>query len=900
MKILRKMIGIVVVVLVILVSNTVSSKADEYESGDYRYEINSDGYTITITQYMADDESVTIPSYIDNYKVTIIGDGAFYNKDANYVILPNTIEKICVCAFRYCSMKEILLSNSVKVIENNAFEDCENLEKIYIPSGVQEIGNEAFVGCDNIISIEVDSANSYFDSRENCNALVETKTNTLLRGCVNTTIPQSVTIIGSGAFAECNNLYNVEIPSNITKIESDAFYNCPDLKKVVVPESVTEMEGSVFSHCEALTSVKLPSSLEKLAYGTFHECTNLEYIELPPNLTSIDKRAFSQCINLKNIEIPESVKEIGEETFYECTSLSLVQFSSNIVTIDSYAFSGCTSLTQIELPGSIKKIGMGAFSYTALTTIKIPSSVEILQKYIFWECSDLQKVEIAEGVSEIPESMFEGCGNLVDVKLPDGIKYIGERAFAQCQNLISITIPYSAIMIESNVFDQHNSMFEIRCYEGSVAYRYAVDNSIKYVVLSIPKIDISQAYVTGVVTKTYDGTPQEQEAINVILNGVALKEDIDYKVAYENNLYPGAAKIIISGIEKYCGTIEITFSIDKQIINIGTNANISVSNIPSSVIYKGTQITFPDLKVTISGIVLEEKKDYKVTYTRNVNVGDMNVIITGVGDYTGSVTKKVRIKPRDISQKSASVSISGIPRIEIYTGKSYTYSKIMVRQKNIILTKGKDYDVKYYNNKSVGIARVVIIGRNNYSGSITKTFNIRIPVGKVYTLGKLKYKVMSFGSDGKGSVVLIGSTNSKYSKNYTSLIVKDVVNIGGAKMTVTAIEDNAFRGYSYLKKVIIGSNVKAIGKNTFYGCKSLENVVIGKNTRRIGDSCFEKCSRLKKIVIYTKYLTKTSVRNRAFNGIYAKATIKVPTKCLKTYKSLMIMRGVSRQAKIVK
>ena len=157
---------------------------------------------------------------------------------------------------------------------------------------------------------------------------------------------------------------------------------------------------------------------------------------------------------------------------------------------------------------------------------------------------------------------------------------------------------------------------------------------------------------------------------------------------------------------------------------------------------------------------------------------------------------------------------------------------------------------------------------------------------------------MSFGSDGKGNVALIGSVDKKINKKFTVLNVKKYVNIGDAKMNVVAIGDNAFKGYIYLKKLIVGSNVKSIGKNAFYGCKSLSNVAIGKNTRRIGDNCFSKCSNLRKMDIYSTYLTKTSVRKCAFKGIYSKALIKVPARCLKSYKSLMVLRGISKKAKI--
>lgn len=132
-----------------------------------------------------------------------------------------------------CLFEKIYIPSGVEEIRSEAFYHCESLNEIYISSGVKEIGSYAFCGCGNINSIVVDEANTYFDSREECNALIETSSNSILRGCINTVIPKSVTCIGGCAFDHCNNLSSVEIPSNIVKIDSEAFYNCPDLKKLL-------------------------------------------------------------------------------------------------------------------------------------------------------------------------------------------------------------------------------------------------------------------------------------------------------------------------------------------------------------------------------------------------------------------------------------------------------------------------------------------------------------------------------------------------------------------------------------------------------------------------------------------------------------------------------------------
>ena len=253
----------------------------------------------------------------------------------------------------------------------------------------------------------------------------------------------------------------------------------------------------------------------------------------------------------------------------------------------------------------------------------------------------------------------------------------------------------------------------------------------------------------------------------------------------------------------------------------------------------------------------------------------------------------------NITDKSANTTITGIGN-RIFTGNEIKQTGIVVTVCGKKLSLGSDYTLKYENNRNIGKAKIVITGKGNYAGSITKNFDIKIVLGGTYKVGSLKYKITNASLNGKGTVTLQGSTYKNSYKKFNTLIIGDTVVIGGKRFKVTSIAPKAFSNRKYLKKVVIGSNIQQIGSKAFYGCTSINTVVIGKNVRIIGSQSFANCRGLKKIVIKTSFLKSSSVGKSAFSNIFKKANIKVPVKKKNAYIKILRSKGVSRQSRITK
>ena len=281
-------------------------------------------------------------------------------------------------AFSYCSsLTAITIPEGVTRIGEGAFRDCRSLTDSTIPEGVTSIGSYVFSGCSSLTAIIVEEGNEVYDSRNGCNAIIETNSNTLIQGCSTTIIPEGVTRIGDYAFSDRSSLTAITIPEGVTSIGEGAFMDCSSLTSITLPEGVTSIGSSAFQGCSSLTAITIPESVTSIGSFAFCECSSLTDITIPEGVTSIEDFAFHYCTSLTAITLPEGVTSIGDGAFQGCSSLTAITIPEGVTSIGYWAFFYCSSLTDVYCYAEkVPSTDSNAFNYSDIenATLHVPAS----------------------------------------------------------------------------------------------------------------------------------------------------------------------------------------------------------------------------------------------------------------------------------------------------------------------------------------------------------------------------------------------------------------------------------------------------------------------------------------------------------------------------------------------
>ena len=421
--------------------------------------------------------------------------------------LPEGLETIGDKAFSFCeALTGIDIPNTVKTIGNDAFNCCSSLTRINIPA-CAELGSAAFAGCGAIECISVDENNPTYDNRGGCNAIIETHTNTLIKGCKSTVIPENVKVIGDWAFECCKDLETINIPKTVTAIGRQAF-SATGLKQISLPDGLMSIGDSAFEQCVALTNVKLPKNLKTM--GSFTGCTSLTAIDIPSGVEKISYKLFYGCSSLSSITFPD-----GSEVYDSRDGINAI-----IEKKTGKLKSGCNGTV---IPDNVTSIGSRAFYGSVLSKLIVPKSVIKIDIFSFYKCTILESISVEEGnpmfdsrggcnaiietatdtllvgfgVTVIPEGVktihscaFEGCDNLNEIAIPAGIKKIPTGAFRDCVNLKTVTLPVGVSKVEWDAFKRCHALECINVPFGKVDfYKKRLPEELHAKIVELPKPD---------------------------------------------------------------------------------------------------------------------------------------------------------------------------------------------------------------------------------------------------------------------------------------------------------------------------------------------------------------------------------------------------------------------------
>lgn len=500
-----------ITILLTLLMSMVGARALAYDAcidGIY-YSFSGSNATVTYFKDMSYTNgdvykgNLVIPESViyneETYPVTAIGARAFWCCTSLVSItIPTSVTTIYSEAFCGCNgLVSITIPTSVTSIGSNAFSGCDGLVSITIPSSVVSIAEDAFSWCRNLASISVDAGNMYYDSRNNCNAIIKKSDNTLIRGCKNTTIPSGVTSIGRYAFSGCRGTNSITIPDNITSIDSYAFDDCFSILTILAetPPAITTNEYTFGSQMvirvpDASVSIyKTANNWSNYASRIFGIGTKIDYDES----VNVDNShsALHEVIGEENLQNVVSLKVTGDINGYDIMVLRnkmdnlhyLDLSDANIVAnpyeyytghhtsdniLGAYSFHGLEKLVSVKIPKTVKTIGSNAFSNCKyLREVELPQGLEKINTYAFGGSyynngqAQIEEIVIPFGVTYIGEYAFGYNEYLKRVALPSTLKYLGSGAFTYCNQLESISIPTSLENIPDRAFFNCRSLTRV-------------------------------------------------------------------------------------------------------------------------------------------------------------------------------------------------------------------------------------------------------------------------------------------------------------------------------------------------------------------------------------------------------------------------------------------------------
>lgn len=701
----------------------------------------------------------------------IIDEVAFRESEFTKLEIKNGVKNIGFRAFyENLNLVELTIENGVERIDNEAFSWCQNLQKIEIPESVKYLGEKAFNPCKNLGKIVFNAVDYTCSAQDFASAPFDGRNVTEL------VIGDGIKKIHKYTFCYFENITELTIPDSVTEIDNFAFYTCTNLKKLTLSKNLERIGSSSFDNCVSLQTLDLPESIRSIGYSAFGDgaFTSLTF---PKGLQTLSAQAFVACIGVTEINFyPESCKftdltksdiaGLYYSPFHGFPNLKTINIGENIKELPAYLFCGIETIDEIVLPSTVTDVGVGAFAFSSITSFKASDNLESIEESAFYGCKNLESADIGNNIMLIGAGAFTGCDKLTEIYIPDTVTNIEMEAFKNCSALQTVHMSPNVDYIPREAFYNCTELSSFTWNaESKLVGRLAFGNCVKltdFDFVNVEKLYVNSFLGSGVNVVQLGET--ENEASRTPLTTVEVQSFMDcdnlatlgiggnvttIKTQAFANCENLETAVIADSVTEIaddafdgCDKLTIYCSENSYAHSYAQTQGIRVSTfviapIPNQT-YTGFEIK-PEVSVSASGDSLDKNIDFSVSYANNINVGDADVTVKGMGDFRMFASRATfTIVTKNISAATVA-PIADQP----YTGSAVT-PEITVTDGIKVLREGTDYTVTYTNNVNEGTATAKITGIGNWSGTASADFQISKEAEELGFFAKIISSISSF------------------------------------------------------------------------------------------------------------------------------------------------------------
>lgn len=779
--------------------------------------------------------------------VQVIPAYAFYNcENVRSIIIPSSIKEIGRYAFNSV-FKAFFLTNTKPQIDDYAFHSCKiyytaNEDKYHLKIkydmwDTDDIPHKIYPLLSSMFEVDGLRYIPTSMSQRTCD-LVDVN---YLDQSINSNIGPKVIYINSSGrqyeFTICNinmysgyscNAFSDLVLKNNGCIEEYAFA-LSNMSSIEIDNNITSIGEHAFAHCENARNIAIGDGVTYIGEYCFDSCTSIDRLNIGKSITNISKGCYTNCTNLKCIDFNDVIESIGDEAFMNCSTLASLSIPANVIEIGTDAFTGCTSINDLRIEDSEIPIKLYC-CFKGGKTLYLGRNIKQISTSSFQENQSIEKVITNNNVTFIPEKLFFGCSNLKEIELAETVVTINKLAFAGCTNLETLTIPVRLKLIGAEAFS------------GCAKIEY----------LRIP------ASVEQIETKAFDGCISLR---NVLFEG----SDTEIKLAclfrHVKSLYLGRnIKYETSWKSDYKSAFEGNDVLEQVLVNE------KVTRINDFEFYNCTNLK--DININDYGVITSIGR---YAFANNVSLETNPVINFPIGDMAFSGCESLKeiefgssIKTLGEGCFEGCKSIEDIKLGEKISSIGDNCFANCIRLKsfdfnNKIESIGREAFMNCTSLSNLNIPESLLkIGWRAFDGCLSidtllfEDSKIHISLDNHFESGKYLY----LGRD------ILYNDYSGYNSPFSG---NDVVEKVETNIYFTKIPSYCFYNCKNLKDVFISNAVTTIGQYAFSGDASLERFEVGKSIESIGAEAFSDCIALREFISHS--LTPAAVGTEALDDI---------------------------------